>query len=344
MSIIKKKTWLEFFNLIKMKKFLRQNKTFFAIIIGALIIGAAIYFSSGQVNNNGGEANDFLEDRKGECAEIPNLPDGAEKLVTKVIDGDTFVIEGGHSVRILSIDTDERGYPCYQEAKDRLEKLILNKKVKLEKEEEEDVDQYCRYLRHIFLPASSADKSSSSADDNGENIGLKLVEEGLAVARFYSETKYQEEISEVEKNARENKIGCKWLSYVKTSDNESAYAEILDDNNFHWEKLTFELTGMEIVGACETKNYLGEEIIIQGKIASAYCSKTNTVFLNFGSVYPKQCFVAVIFNSYKDKFVKNPEKYYADKTVRIKGKISEYKGKPQIILKNPEQIEIGKAN
>ncbi len=312
-----------------MKKFLRQNKTFFAIIIGALIIGAAIYFSSGQVNYNGEKANNFLENRGGECAEIPNLPDGAEKLVTKVIDGDTFVIEGGYSVRILSIDTDERGYPCYQEAKDKLEELILNKKVKLEKEEEEDVDQYCRYLRHIFL--------------NSENISLKLVEEGLAVARFYSETKYQEEISEAEKNARENKIGCKWSSYVKTSDDESAYSNATEDKNFQWEKLTSELIGMEIVGACEADNYLYEEIIIQGKIASAYCSKTNTVFLNFGSVYPKQCFVAVIFNSYHDKFVKDPEKYYADKTVRIKGKISEYKGKPQIILKNPEQIEIGKA-
>jgi micrococcal nuclease len=163
----------------------------------------------------------------------------------------------------------------------------------------------------------------------------------LAVARFYSETKYQEEISEAEKNARENKIGCKWLSYTKIMDDASASVETSADENFHWEKLTSESTEMEIIDACKADNYLGEEIIIQGKIANAYCSKTNTVFLNFGSVYPKQCFVAVIFNSYKDKFVKNPEKYYADKTVRIKGKISEYKGKPQIILKNPEQIEIG---
>ena len=326
---------------MKMKKFLRQNKTFFAIIIGALIIGAAIYFSSGQVNNNDGKANDFSKNREGECAEIPNLPDGAEKLVTKVIDGDTFVIEGGYSVRILSIDADERGYPCYQEAKDKLEELILNKKVKLEKEEEENIDQYCRYLRHIFLTTPLDDKHLTG---RSENIGLKLVEEGLAVARFYSETKYQEEISEAEKNARENKIGCKWLSYTKASNNESAFAETLDDKNFHWEKLTSESTGMEIVSACEARNYLGEEIIIQGKIADAYCSKTNTVFLNFENAYPKQCFVAVIFSSYQDKFAKDPEKYYADKIVRIKGKISEYKGKPQIILKNPEQIEIGKAN
>ncbi|MBU4406858.1 MAG: hypothetical protein KKB24_04645, partial [Candidatus Altiarchaeota archaeon] len=41
------------------------------------------------------------------------------KLVTKVIDGDTVVVEGEH-VRLIGIDADERGYPCHDEAKDRL--------------------------------------------------------------------------------------------------------------------------------------------------------------------------------------------------------------------------------
>ena len=312
-----------------MKNFLKQNKTFLAIVIGSLIIGGAIYFSFDKKNSNVSGGDNFAKNKEGECVEIPELSDGAEKLVTKIIDGDTFVIDGGYSVRILSIDADERGYPCYQEAKDRLEELILNKEVKLEMGVE-DVDQYCRYLRYVFL--------------NDENIGLELVKEGLAVARFYSDFKYQEEITEAEEQARENKIGCKWSSYAKTSEDESSFdsAETLEDKNFQWEKLTAELIGLEIIGACEAKKYLGEEIIIQGEIVDAYCSKTNTVFLNFEKVYPKQCFTGVIFNSDQDKFIKNPEKYYLNKTVRIKGKISDYKGKPQIILKDSEQIEAGK--
>lgn len=117
------------------------------------------------------------------------------KTVTKVIDGDTVIVEG-ESVRLLGIDADERGYPCYKEAKKRLEELILNKEVYLERNVV-NKDQYGRYLRYIFL--------------NGQNINLELVKEGLAIARFSPENvKYKEEIIAAEKDAREKGIGCKW--------------------------------------------------------------------------------------------------------------------------------------
>ncbi|HLD37229.1 MAG TPA: thermonuclease family protein, partial [Candidatus Nanoarchaeia archaeon] len=80
--------------------------------------------------------------------------------------------------------------------KSRIEELVLNKEVKLEADAE-DTDQYGRYLRYIFL--------------DGKNINLQLVQEGLAVARFYPENiKYKQEIIDAEKQARENKTGCKW--------------------------------------------------------------------------------------------------------------------------------------
>jgi len=117
------------------------------------------------------------------------------KFVTKVIDGDT-AIAAGESIRLLGIDTDERGYPCYEEAKLRLEELILNQEVQLERDSE-DKDQYGRYLRYIFL--------------NGTNVNLQMVQEGLAVARFSPEnTKYKEEILAAEVAARSSGIGCKW--------------------------------------------------------------------------------------------------------------------------------------
>ena len=118
-----------------------------------------------------------------------------EMFVSKIIDGDTIIAEG-ESVRLLGIDTDEKGQPCYSEAKSRIEELVLNKEVKLEADAE-DTDQYGRYLRYIFL--------------DGKNINLQLVQEGLAVARFYPENiKYKQEIIDAEKQARENKTGCKW--------------------------------------------------------------------------------------------------------------------------------------
>ncbi|MEN9626421.1 MAG: hypothetical protein RL557_749 [archaeon] len=118
-------------------------------------------------------------------------------FVTKIIDGDTIVVDGEH-IRLLGIDTSEKGEPCYKEAKDRLADLILNKEVILEKDVK-DKDQYKRFLRYVFID-----------DKERLNINLQLVAEGLAIARFYENTKYKEDILEAEKIARESKIGCKW--------------------------------------------------------------------------------------------------------------------------------------
>ncbi len=120
-------------------------------------------------------------------------------FVSKVIDGDTVIING-QSVRLLGMDTDERGEKCYKEAKERLEEFVLNKKVELEKDVR-NKDQYDRLLRWIFIE-----------DENGKKISINLVmvEEGLAIARFYEDKKYKKEVLEAEKEARANKIGCKW--------------------------------------------------------------------------------------------------------------------------------------
>jgi len=267
-----------------------------------------------------GSANQSVTVTTKDCSLIPELADNSLKLVTKVIDGDTFIIEGGYSVRILDIDADERGYSCYEEAKNKLEELILNKTVRLEKENE-DRDQYCRYLRHIFL--------------GDKNIGLELVKEGLAIARLdTSSSKYSQAIINAEQKAREKKIGCQWQSQNNWAINQQ------EQTSYEWHKIDQSL-GLKIIDACQAQNYYGQNVIVEGNIADTYRSKTNTVFLNFSQPYPQQCFTAVIFSSDLNRFQESPEKYYNNKTVRIFGKVQQYQGKPEIILESPDQIEIG---
>jgi len=120
----------------------------------------------------------------------------AQAIVTKVLDGDTIIIQGGFHVRLLGIDADEPDYLCYQAAKTQLEELILGKTVVLESDAQ-DKDQYGRLLRYIFL--------------DGKNINEQMVAEGLAIARFYPENqKYKDQIIAAESAAMNNKIGCKW--------------------------------------------------------------------------------------------------------------------------------------
>jgi len=284
-------------------------------IVVISLIGGGIYFLYFKDNDEKKQANN--------CSDTPRLEDKAVRMVTKVIDGDTVLIEGGYSVRLLGIDTDERGKSCYNTAKERLEELVLGQEVILESGND-DLDQWCRYLRYLFL------------DD--VNIGLEMVKEGYGVARASTEgSKYQSEIALVEKNAIDNKIGCKWGGYGAT---ESGL--INRDKTYQWSELTPELTNLKKIESCSADEYYDQEVIVEGWVADAYRSQTNTIFLNFEEAYPNQCFVAVIFNSDQDHFVQNPEEYYSNQMIRIKGQVEEYNGKPEIILKSAEQIERGR--
>jgi len=101
------------------------------------------------------------------------------------------------------MDADEKGYPCYDPAKIRLENLVLGKQIVLEKDKT-DVDQYGRCLRYIFI--------------GNVNVDTQLVQEGLAVARFYApDVKYRAEITAAEQYAQQNKAGCKWSGTPQTT-------------------------------------------------------------------------------------------------------------------------------
>ena len=235
-------------------------------------------------------------------------------LVTKVIDGDTIIIEGGDSVRLLGIDADERGYPCYLDAKERLESVVLGREVLLE-EDGEDKDQYDRYLRYVML--------------DGENLSILLAEEGLVVARFFNDNlRYSEDIVAGEKRAIDQKIGCKWEVTEKD----------IADINLIWE----ELSETEVVDACSAEEHLGLEVIVEGVVAdSHFDSDSGTTFLNFGSAYPNHCFTVVVFDDSRELFIGDIEEYYLNKAVRVRGKIEEYRGSVEIILDNPNNIEVG---
>jgi micrococcal nuclease len=179
------------------------NKTFLAIILGSLIIGGFCYFALLQKSTlpapleTADSPSDAVELRHAPPLALPSKCKASTiTIVTKVIDGDTVIVEGGQHVRLLGIDADEKGYPCYDSAKQRLEALVLGKEVRLEKDVT-DVDQYQRCLRTLFL--------------GKENVNTRLVKEGLVVARFYEpDVKYKSEIVEAEKEAVSEKIGCKW--------------------------------------------------------------------------------------------------------------------------------------
>ena len=94
-----------------------------------------------------------------------------EVLVERVIDGDTIEAENrNESIRLLGVNSPERGEFYYEEAKQFLEGRILNETVLL-KFGKDRYDKYDRILAYIFL--------------DSKNINLELVEQGYANYYFY---------------------------------------------------------------------------------------------------------------------------------------------------------------
>lgn len=130
--------------------------------------------------------------------------EGEKVLVTEVVDGDTFKIEGGETVRMIGIDTPETKDPrrpvgCFgKQASLETKKLIEGKFVILQKDVSE-TDKYSRLLRYVFLSL-----------DNGGLLFVNdyLVRAGFAkVLTYPPDVKYNEQLRQAETAAREAKLG-----------------------------------------------------------------------------------------------------------------------------------------
>ena len=160
-------------------------------------------------------------------------PNNSTALVSKVIDGDSIELQNNIEVRLLGINTPERGQPYYQEATNRLKELVEGKNVIFENDVQ-DKDQYDRLLRYVF-------------SDN-LFVNLQLVKEGYAtVYIFQPNTKYETSLRNAENEAKTLKLNiwkqpegenicdnrCIGISYFKWN------AEGNDCDNLNGEYVTF---------------------------------------------------------------------------------------------------------
>jgi hypothetical protein len=96
------------------------------------------------------------------------------------------------------------------------------------------------------------------------------------------------------------------------------------------------------ISATEAKNRVGERATVCGEVASVHYaarSRGNPTFINLDKPYPNQIFTVLIWGSDRPKFG-DPEEAYRSKHICVTGKISDYKGVPEIIAYEPSQIKV----
>lgn len=119
----------------------------------------------------------------------------SEYGVSRIIDGDTIVLDNNERVRLIGINAPELKERCGIESKKKLEELI-DDKIIMEKDISER-DRYNRLLRYVYV--------------NDKHMNLEMIKTGYATSWPYPpDIKYKKEFNKAQKDAEKNNAGCLW--------------------------------------------------------------------------------------------------------------------------------------
>lgn len=92
---------------------------------------------------------------------VPIAVSNESGVVVHVVDGDTIDVKlssGVERVRLICVDTPERGKPGFGEATNFTKLLVMDKVVTLEKDVSE-TDRYGRLLRYVYIGGDSVNRA-----------------------------------------------------------------------------------------------------------------------------------------------------------------------------------------
>jgi DNA/RNA endonuclease YhcR with UshA esterase domain len=93
----------------------------------------------------------------------------------------------------------------------------------------------------------------------------------------------------------------------------------------------------QTIGLAEVKSHIGQQVTVEAAVSDVHTGRSGVTFIDIGGRYPDNAFVAVIFAGDAAKF---PNVNALDgKTVAISGPVQLYQGRPEIILKSPDQLK-----
>lgn len=92
------------------------------------------------------------------------------------------------------------------------------------------------------------------------------------------------------------------------------------------------------VSATEVGEHVGQSVTVEGVVSRVYAARSGVTFLDMGGDYPNNPFTGVIFS--EDAPSVGNVSGLTGKTVDVTGKVRRYRGKPEIVLRSADQIEV----
>jgi micrococcal nuclease len=103
------------------------------------------------------------------------------------------------------------------------------------------------------------------------------------------------------------------------------------------------LQAQSTISLDSVKTHVGDSVRVCGKVFSTrFLESANgtPTLINLGGAFPNEKLTVVIFGENRNAFQVKPEEAWKDKEICVTGRIVEYKGKPQIVVARPEQVEV----
>ncbi|HTH81373.1 MAG TPA: hypothetical protein VL490_00470 [Mucilaginibacter sp.] len=95
------------------------------------------------------------------------------------------------------------------------------------------------------------------------------------------------------------------------------------------------------IAAKDAAKHLNEKVVICDQIAGGkFLSNANLTLLDVGGNHPNELLTLLIKGDDRKKFKTAPEEDLKGKKVCITGQVIDYKGKPEIVITDPEQIKV----
>jgi len=92
-----------------------------------------------------------------------------------------------------------------------------------------------------------------------------------------------------------------------------------------------------IIGAAQAEDFIGKQVTVTG-VVSQVSFRPGLTFLNFGKPFPNNSFTALVRDRNTNQFDDLSE--LKGKAVSVKGKIIDFKGKPEIELTTKSQLKL----
>lgn len=93
------------------------------------------------------------------------------------------------------------------------------------------------------------------------------------------------------------------------------------------------------VGPNDAAKYIGKTVTVEGRVSEVkFDDRSGVTFIDMGGRYPNHTFTGIIFSDSTGKFPDVAS--YEGRIIGVTGMVRDYKGKPEIILRNPGQITL----